>query len=720
MATAAAPEGYEFKLIAGGGYHSLALRADGSMAGWGWNDDSQASPPDGEFTAMAAGHFHSVAVRRDGTLAAWGRNECGESEAPEGDEFVAVAANQEFSLAARGDGSILGWGRNSHGQLDLPGDADFTALAATTRNAAGLRRDRSVAAWGFADGGACDVPGGEFVAIDGGMYHFVGLRGDGTAAVWGEFRPKEEIVEQPGDGGFTAVAAGRHHCLGLREDGSVGAWGFNRYGQCDVPGGNDFVAVAGGGWHSLALRGDGSIVQWGHVPSPVKGPVPEWKRLPRPAVVQTLYRDGVPHTDAQGRLLMEYDPARSFFPIGIYSGACEADFDSLKTAGYNCIQAPHMPDDKAVQKIEEYGLQLLWQGYGDDEFWEKRAALKGFRRERILANYAIDEPFVFTTGSGKTHNDPLDEIQNGWRRTWEKNEAAVKKLFPDLPVFLNMSPVPDAPQNGWGEWIRRSDIASLDNYPFKNAKARISELSSPSVGVPRTVWAAATAVEQKKPVWYIAPAFEQPLGAADSYFRFPTEMELRAAVYAALIHGATGIIFFAWDGWQSRGGQVIGISPAPAGDPEHAERNERSSIASATQMLQSRSLWAAAAQINSELHELIPVLLAPTVGPELDYSLTIDTPGRQITEADIRAMLKPHPGGGYVLLTVNIDEAALNATWTFPAELDSVELLFESRPDNFMKGERGTMDHPSPPASNRSFSVHYPPFATHLFRIRPK
>ena len=83
-------------------------------------------------------------------------------------------------------------------------------------------------------------------------------------------------------------------------------------------------------------------------------------------------------------------------------------------------------------------------------------------------------------------------------------------------------------------------------------------------------------------------------------------------------------------------------------------------------------------------------------------------------------MLKPHPDGGYVLLTVNIDEATLNATWTFPEELESVELLFESRPDNFMKGECGTMDHPSQPASNRSFSVHYPPFATHLFRIRPK
>ncbi len=719
MASAAAPQGNDFKQIAGGGYHSLALRTDGSLAGWGWNDDGQAGPTDGEFGAISAGHFHSVALRRDGSIAALGVNGSGESEAPQGNDFVAVAANQESSMAVRSDGAVVGWGRNSSGQLDVPESGDFVAAALTTRTAACVRRDGSLAAWGFADTGACDVPEGEFVVVDGGMYHFVGLRKDGTIAVWGEYRPKDDIVEQPAGANFTDVAAGRHHCVGLR-DGSLCGWGFNGYGQCETPEGTDFVAVAAGGWHSLAVRSDGSIVQWGHIPTPAEGPVPDWKRLPEPTVVQTLYRDGVPHTDSQGRLMMEYDPARSFFPIGIYSGPYEADFDSLKAAGYNCIQAPHMSDEQALERIEEYDLQLLWQKYGDDEFWEKRAALKGFRRERILANYAIDEPYVFTTGSGKTHNDPLDEIQKGWRQTYEKNEAAVKKLFPDLPVFLNMSPVADSPQNGWGEWIRRSDIASLDNYPFKNAHTRISELSSPTIGVPRTVWAAATAVEQKKPVWYIAPAFEQPIGGADYYFRFPTEMELRAAVYAGLIHGATGIIFFAWDGWQSRGGQVVGINPAPEGDPEHEERNERSSIASATQMLSSKSLWHAAAQINSELHELIPVILAPTVGPEVGYSLEIDTPSRQITKADIRAMLKPHPDGGYVLLTVNIDEATLNATWTFPEELESVELLFESRPDNFMKGECGTMDHPSQPASNRSFSVHYPPFATHLFRIRPK
>ncbi len=39
---------------------------------------------------------------------------------------------------------------------------------------------------------------------------------------------------------------------------------------------------------------------------------------PRLGAVQTMYRGGVPHTDRQGRFLLRYDPARSFFPIGIY------------------------------------------------------------------------------------------------------------------------------------------------------------------------------------------------------------------------------------------------------------------------------------------------------------------------------------------------------------------------------------------------------------------
>ena len=714
MSTREPPDG-TFNTVAAGLYHSLALRADGSLVGWGWNDYGQAQAPEGEFTTMAGGTWHSVALRRNGTLCGFGKNEFGECDAPEGDDFIAVAAGLENSLAVRADGSLVGWGRNAFGKLELSADHSFTAVAATDRFSVGLRRDGSLAVWGDTD--VCgDVPDGEYVAIDGGMYHAIALAADGTIAFWGHYRMKE-VTEQPATGDVTAISAGTHHSLTLREDGSLDAWGFAPYGVLKVLQGQGFVSVAGGGWHSLAVHEDGTIAQWGHIPEPVSDTEPEWLRLPEPATVQTIYRSGVPHTDRQGRVMMEYDPQRSFLPIGIYSGRVDSDYDSLKAAGYNCIQAPHVSDEEAVKLVAEHDLQLIWQGHGGDEFWEKRVALPGFDRDRLLANYSIDEPYVFTGGSGKTRSDPLDEIQKGWQSAYRTNEQAAKRLLPDLPVFVNMSPVPDAPQYGWGKWIHRSDIASLDNYPFKHKGVRFSEFSSPQTGVPRTVWAAANVDSQTKPVWYIVPAFEQPIATADLYFRFPTPNELRAAVYGGIIHGATGIIYFAWDGWQARGGQVIGMEKDPVGDPEHPdEKPDNASIANSTQLIQSRALWQTAAQINHELRELTPVILAPTVGDEVEYSATVTT-GTTQTPPDIRSLLKPHPDGGYVLLSVNIDEGVLNVDWTFP-DLSSVELLYENRQDDLAGTGTGVAAQADETLRKRTFTAHYQPYDVHVFRIR--
>ncbi|NLE42338.1 MAG: hypothetical protein GX615_10970, partial [Lentisphaerae bacterium] len=52
----------------------LALRADGTVAGWGLNDEGQSIPPVGltNVVAISAGYWHSIALRADGTLVCWG------------------------------------------------------------------------------------------------------------------------------------------------------------------------------------------------------------------------------------------------------------------------------------------------------------------------------------------------------------------------------------------------------------------------------------------------------------------------------------------------------------------------------------------------------------------------------------------------------------------------------------------------------------------------
>ncbi|MGO8676635.1 MAG: hypothetical protein ACLQVX_12280, partial [Limisphaerales bacterium] len=63
--------------VAGGGSHSLALRNDGTVVAWGWDNYGQADVPAGLTNAIAisAGSLQSMALRADGTVLTWGKAE---------------------------------------------------------------------------------------------------------------------------------------------------------------------------------------------------------------------------------------------------------------------------------------------------------------------------------------------------------------------------------------------------------------------------------------------------------------------------------------------------------------------------------------------------------------------------------------------------------------------------------------------------------------------
>jgi hypothetical protein len=90
----------DFVAIAAGGAHSLALKADGSILGWGDNSYGQATPPAGnDFVAIVAGSYHSLALKSDGSIVGWGSDYCGrvypdwggQATPPDGNDFVAIA-----------------------------------------------------------------------------------------------------------------------------------------------------------------------------------------------------------------------------------------------------------------------------------------------------------------------------------------------------------------------------------------------------------------------------------------------------------------------------------------------------------------------------------------------------------------------------------------------------------------------------------------------------
>ena len=89
----AAEPNYTIEQIAAGGYHSLALKSDGTV--WAWGDNNMGQLGDGTISdddrttpaqvpnltgvvAIASRSCHSLAIKSDGTVWAWGDNSFGQ------------------------------------------------------------------------------------------------------------------------------------------------------------------------------------------------------------------------------------------------------------------------------------------------------------------------------------------------------------------------------------------------------------------------------------------------------------------------------------------------------------------------------------------------------------------------------------------------------------------------------------------------------------------
>jgi alpha-tubulin suppressor-like RCC1 family protein len=260
--------------------HSLGLRADGTAWAWGSNSfgqlgdnttTSRSSPVSvlGGYTdwiQIAGSSAHSLGLRANGTVWGWGNNGGGRlgnntttnTSFPilvvgEFTDWIHVGAGSSHSLGIRANGTAWAWGENFQGRL---GDN-------TTTN----RSSPVSVVGGFTD----------WIQVTGGGDHSLGVRANGTAWAWGlnnggqlgtnnttaRSSPVSVI------GGFTdwiQVAGGAAHSLGLRANGTAWAWGANGNGCLGdgtisgkpspvliVGGVTGWIQVAAGDTHSLGL-----------------------------------------------------------------------------------------------------------------------------------------------------------------------------------------------------------------------------------------------------------------------------------------------------------------------------------------------------------------------------------------------------------------------------------------------------------------------------------
>lgn len=158
------------RAIAAGATHSLAVGEDGHVYAWGENgwgelgdgttderDTPIRVPGLSGIIAVAAGvgddsagsaayHEHSLALRKDGTVVGWGDNSVGELGDNPADDYVrpapisgvsdiiAIAAGGKFSAALRRDGAVLAWGANRAGQLGAQTTSEFRGTTLQARS----------------------------------------------------------------------------------------------------------------------------------------------------------------------------------------------------------------------------------------------------------------------------------------------------------------------------------------------------------------------------------------------------------------------------------------------------------------------------------------------------------------------------------------------------------------------------------------------------------
>lgn len=297
--------------LAAGLYTSFALKADGTIWSWGTNDSGELGTPSGGTcggsdcsknpiliqgleTVIALGSGgtadHTLALKADGTVWGWGWNEygqlgvatttatCGTTacspvpvQIPGLANITAITTGYDHSLAVAADGGVWAWGGNGSGQLGpgVPQEDDphptpvrvtglgvATAVAGDYFSSSALLSDGSVWSWGYNDSGQ---------------------RGDGSVA-------PSPCYCNATPGKVTGLAdtrglvAGDNSRLTVQGDGTIWAWGYNRYGQLGLgTSGNEtnptavristltgVVAVAAGERHRLAVKSDGTVWTWGN------------------------------------------------------------------------------------------------------------------------------------------------------------------------------------------------------------------------------------------------------------------------------------------------------------------------------------------------------------------------------------------------------------------------------------------------------------------------
>ena len=304
--------------LAAGDSHTCALKSDGTVFCWGYNENGQLG--DNSFTnhlipvqtlgedgvgkltgisQVVAGSYHTCAIKSDGRVFCWGDNAYGElgnhstlsrptpvqvwnnlDNIGTFSDVSQLIAGDSDTCALKSDGTVFCWGDDNYGQLgNIYGPTQYPYMYVPTEVQDELGTQGNLSNVG---------------RLIGGKSHNCAIKLDGSVFCWGgdwlgqlgnNSTENSEIpvgvVDMSYLNNVSHISGGDSYTCSLKSDGTVFCWGWNVFGQLgnnsttdsQIPvqvvdaGGSGHLTgvsqVASGGYHTCALKSDGTVFCWG-------------------------------------------------------------------------------------------------------------------------------------------------------------------------------------------------------------------------------------------------------------------------------------------------------------------------------------------------------------------------------------------------------------------------------------------------------------------------